>query len=85
MFFTCFCCFSDLHFYKLVFSVLPGSLSQAMAVLKLDLGKQEVHLVGVSSLNLGHKIACFDAVSAGHSTESSGQSGTNGSGVLSSG
>lgn len=55
-----------------------------MAVLKLDLGKQEVHLVGVSSLNLGHKIACFDAVSAGHSTESSGQSRTNGSGVLSS-
>lgn len=55
-----------------------------MAVLKLDLGKQEVHLVGVSSLNLGHKITCFDAVSAGHSTESSGQSRTNGSGVLSS-
>lgn len=66
-------------------SVYSQSLSQAMAVLKLDLGKQEVHWVGVSSLNLGHKITYFDAVSAGHSTESSGQSGTNGSGVLSSG
>lgn len=47
--FICFASLSDLDCYKLVFGILPESLSQVTVVIKLELGKQGIHLYSVCS------------------------------------